>query len=94
MKNPVNAINHYLSFVLLAAQTRNDNFDASKIAAYYKKSTLTVTKGQLSYEAKYLLKKLKTRDPEKFKQVKSAGSLKPHSLFRIKKGGIENWEII
>ena len=93
-KNPVDSIDHYLSFVLLEAQSRDYNFDASKVAASFKRSKLTVTKGQINYEAQHLLKKLKARDWKKFKQVRSIRSLEPHPMFRIKKGEIESWEII
>ena len=93
-KNPVDSIDHYLSFVLLEAQSRDYNFDASKVAASFKRSKLAVTKGQMDHETQHLLKKLKTRDWKKFKQVRSIRSLEPHPMFRIKKGEIESWEII
>jgi hypothetical protein len=92
-KNPVDSINQYLSFILLEAQSRDYNFDASKIASLFKRSKLTVTRGQIDYEAQHLLKKLKKRDPKKFKRVKSLPALEPHPMFRIRKGEIESWEI-
>ena len=68
LKNPVDAINHYLFFVIDEAQQRGYKFDNSKIASTFKRSKLTVTKGQMNYETQHLLKKLKTRDPERFGQ--------------------------
>src|SRR6185503_10286768 len=50
LKNPVDAINQYLFFVLDEAQLRDYNFDASKVATTFKRSKLTVTKGQMNYE--------------------------------------------
>ncbi len=94
LKNPVGAINQYLFFVLEEARKRDYNFDASKIASKFKRSKLTVTKGQMKYEGQHLLNKLKTRDPERFSQMKSIGSFKQHPMFRIKAGTIESWEIL
>lgn len=94
LKNPVDAINHYLFFVLDEARQRGYNFDNSKIATTFKRSKITVTKGQMNYETIHLLKKLKTRDPERFNQIRSIGSFKPHPMFRIKEGTIESWEIV
>jgi len=91
-KNPVDSINHYLFFVLQEARVRNYKFDAAKIASTFRRSKLTVTKGQLDYEVKHLLNKLIKREPEKFKQLKSTRSFKPHPMFRVKEGGIESWE--
>ena len=65
LKNPVDGINYYLSFVLEEALRMNYHFNASKIASGYKSTKLTVTKGQLNYEARHLLKKLNKRDPKK-----------------------------
>lgn len=58
-RNPVDSINHYLSFVLLEARSRGYHFDASKVASSFKKSKLTVTNGQMDFEILHLLKKLK-----------------------------------
>lgn len=86
VKNPVDSINHYLSFVLLVAQLRGYHFDTSK---------LTVTTGQIAYEMKHLLRKLKVRDPKRYRQLRSLKYFKQHPMFRIKKNGsIEDWEII
>ena len=93
-KNPVDSIDHYLSYILREARSRDYNFDASKVALSFKRSKLTVTKGQMDYETKHLLVKLKKRDPKKFKQVRSIHYLEPHPMFRIRKGEIESWEVI
>ncbi|MES1221222.1 MAG: pyrimidine dimer DNA glycosylase/endonuclease V [Bacteroidota bacterium] len=93
-KYPVDAINNYLSFILLEAQSRNYNFDASKIASSFKRSKLNVTKGQMNFEVQHLLKKLKTRDPQRFKELRSFQNFDPHPMFRIIEGEIESWEIL
>jgi Pyrimidine dimer DNA glycosylase len=94
VKNPVDSINYYLSFILEEARRRNYNFNPAKVASTFKRSKLTVTKGQLDYEVKHLLDKLKKRDPEKYKQLRSNRLFKPHPVFRVKEGEIESWEII
>lgn len=91
-KYPVDCVNYYLFFVLKEAQSRNYDFDASKISSIFKRSKLAVTNGQIDYETKHLLKKLKTRDSKKFKEIKKLSSLEPHPMFRIKGGEIEDWE--
>ena len=93
-KNPVDSIDHYLSYILLEAQSRDYNFDASKIAASFKRSKLTVTKGQMDHEVQHLLRKLKIRDPKRFRQLRSIRSFKPHPMFRVKKGNVESWEVV
>ena len=94
LKNPIDAINYYLLFVLEEARRRDYNFDASKITSTFMRSKLTVTKGQMNYETQHLLKKLKTRDPERFGRLKLTRFFKPHPMFRIKEGTIASWEIV
>ncbi len=93
-KHPVDSIDHYLSFILIEAKSRGYDFNASKISKKFIKEKLSVSKGQLNYEAKHLLRKLKARDPEKFEEIKKLHSFKVHPMFRIKEGEIESWEII
>ena len=66
---PLEAINQYLSEIYLESVSRNYNFDKQKINWSFKKSKLPVTTGQLNYEAKHLLIKLKTRDSFSFVNI-------------------------
>ncbi len=93
-KNPVHAINQYLAEVHTEATQRGYNFDREKINWDFKPVTLTVTTGQMRYEVKHLLNKLRIRDPERYKELKLKKKLENHSLFRIIEGEIESWEII
>jgi hypothetical protein len=93
LKHPLHSINYYLFIVLEEAKTRGYNFDAKKISLF-KRSKITVTSGQIEYETKHLLRKLKKRDPQKFKEIKNLSSFQPHPLFKVKVGTIESWEII
>lgn len=90
---PVDAVNQYLSEVYIEASGRNYNFDKNKIHWDFKESKLTVTIGQLDYEAKHLLNKLQTRDNKKFKELKTYLTFDTHPLFKLIDGGVEVWEI-
>ena len=93
-KNPVDAINQYLSEIFIEASNRNYNFDIQKINWKYKKNELTVTIGQLNYEVRHLLNKLQIRDTIKYEQLKTNTKFDSHPLFKVIEGEIENWEII
>jgi hypothetical protein len=93
-ERPVDAINNYLAIVHQEATNRKYNFDGKKINRGFSPVALSVTKGQLNYEATHLLNKLKTRDPEKYRELKSLKSFEPHPLFNLTEGDIEDWEII
>lgn len=93
-KYPVDSIDNYLSFVLLEAELRGYDFNASKISKKFTRIKLAVTNGQIDYEVKHLLKKLKTRDPKKFNEIKKLNSFEPHPMFWVKEGPIESWEIV
>jgi hypothetical protein len=91
---PVDAIHRYLSFVYDEALARGYNFSADKFDSKRKAVRIPVTEGQLDYETAHLLRKLKTRDPALHRKLKAAGKLIPHPVFRLVKGGVEDWEIV
>jgi hypothetical protein len=93
-KNPVETINQYLSEIYLEAFKRNYNFEKGKIDWNFQKSNLTVTRGQLNYEARHLLNKLKTRNITRFEELKSNSAFENHPLFIVVEGDIEEWEIL
>lgn len=93
-RNPRAAIASYLREVHAEAVRRGYSFDAKKIGrGKVRDKTLRVTKGQILYEWKHLNLKLKKRSPIWQKQLANSRPLKPHPLFRIVKGSIEDWEI-
>jgi hypothetical protein len=91
--SPVDAINHYLSFIFKEAKSRNYNFSEEKFDVNCKKIKLTVTEGQMQFEKEHLLKKLKLRDPILHKKLKLEKTILPHPMFKIIRGKIENFEI-
>lgn len=90
---PLKYINTYLYHVYQESCRRNYCFDKTKIKKPLTKNKLTVTNQQLEYEFQHLKKKLKKRSPKKYQEIKSSKP-KPHPLFQIKKGKIEDWEKI
>jgi hypothetical protein len=93
-KRPVEAINQYLSEIYFESVKRSYKFDKQKINWHFKKSKLTVTTGQLNYEIKHLLIKLKTRDIKKYEELITLSSFDIHPLFKLVDGDIEDWEIL
>lgn len=93
MVHPLHAINHYLSEIYKEASSRNYRFDESKIDKVFQPVKMTVTKGQLEYEMNHLLKKLKMRDINRFKQLQHLKTIEPVSFFTVIDGAVEDWEI-
>ena len=91
--DPMQCINHYLSVVYKEAIGRNYNFDKRKIDWKFTPLRLRVTKGQISYERKHLLKKLKIRDPRRYNTFRTERQFTTHPMFRVVKGEIEGWEV-
>jgi len=92
-KDPLAAINQYLNEVYKEALRRGYNFDKTKINLDFKKIKMQVTQGQLDYETKHLLNKIRTRDPKKFKELKAIKKFDAHPMLRVVGGDIEEWEI-
>lgn len=93
-KYPLDCINQYLSEVYFEAGKRDYNFDKQKIDWSFKKTKLSVTTGQMDYERTHLLNKLKARDIEKYKELKSKTKFESHPMFKLREGEIEDWEIV
>jgi hypothetical protein len=91
--NPVAAISSYLEYVVREADRRNYNFNREKLAEKKIGSKISVTEGQLEYEFKHLLIKLKVRDPGLYRESKAIKIIKPHPLFRKVTGDVEEWEV-
>jgi hypothetical protein len=51
-----------------------------------------VTRGQIKYEWEHLRKKLRRRDPARFKTMKKFQPMETHPSFRVVSGKIEAWE--
>ena len=83
-------IARYLKTVRDEACRRGYAFDSSKLMTALRGGTIWVTRGQLAFERAHLQKKLKVRDPGWLAQHPIGDVV--HPLFRIKPGGVEDWE--
>jgi len=92
--NTLGAIASYLRCVAEEAQKRGYNFSGNKIIKRRTSSKIPVNTDQIDYEFKHLLDKLKKRQPDLYKKLKDVERIKPHPLFRKKKGKIEAWEVV
>lgn len=93
MDNSLGAIASYLRFVEVEAERRGYNFNRHKIINNRTKTKIQVSSGQVEYEFKHLLNKLKHREPSLYKKLKPTKSIKLHPLFIQKTGAVEEWEI-
>ncbi|MFA5722617.1 MAG: hypothetical protein WC940_03580, partial [Candidatus Paceibacterota bacterium] len=73
---------------------RGYDFSRDKIGLGMTKEKLLITSGQIEYEIKHLLLKLKKRDYKKYLKVKKIKRIKAHPLFVIRKGQVASWEKI
>lgn len=92
--NSLGAIASYLRCIEKEAKKRGYDFNSNKIIKRKTRVKLLVSSGQIEYEFKHLLGKLRTRDPDLFGKLKNVRRVKVHPLFSKKKGDIEKWEIM
>ena len=91
---PLAGIHAYLLGVYRQAKARGYSFDKKRIkpcaAARVKK--IPVTRGQLIFEFKHLLAKLKKRDLSGYRKLSKYKRVSVHPAFRIVAGRLERWE--
>ena len=91
--HPDKTIAFYLNHIYQEADSRGYQFNREKIHGKpVIKTQLTVTRGQIQFEKDHLLHKLKSRNPEYFKNLTKVKRTQPHSLFRIIPGKRADWE--
>ena len=90
--SPRSAINAYLSVLLDEADARGYAFDRGKAGPVRERFLIPTTDGQLDYEWRHFLDKLRTRNPDLHARWRSLKRPEPHPLFRIRRGAIEPWE--
>src|SRR5579859_2065269 len=67
VSKPAAAVADYLRVVLAESRRRGYSFNAAKISAAKFRGRIRETDGQLAYEWRHLLRKLRVRDPERYK---------------------------
>lgn len=89
---PRSAINAYLAAVWQEADSRGYAFDRSRIGPVRAVAPIPCTAGQLEYEWRHLLRKLRARSPAAWRACRAVAEPDPHPLFRIVAGPVEDWE--
>ncbi|MEM4598570.1 MAG: pyrimidine dimer DNA glycosylase/endonuclease V [Candidatus Diapherotrites archaeon] len=93
-KQPLDAINSYLTYVFEEGKERGYDFKKVKIRPLKIRGIIPVTKGQLEYEFKHLKNKLWVRDRKAYKKCLMVQEIEPNPVFKVVLGSIEPWEKI
>jgi len=91
-RDSVQAINRYLTAILDESVKRDFSFDKGKVEKSSVRRKINITRGQLEYELEHLRRKLKKRNPARFKSLQRLSFPKPHPLFKVVRGKVEEWE--
>lgn len=89
---PLSAIALYLQSVYGEARARGFAFDRRKLGRSRKRVVVPVSRGQLRYEWKHLLRKLRRRSPSVWRKWARVPMPDAHPLFRVRRGPVEAWE--
>jgi hypothetical protein len=92
LDNPIPYLNQYLKAVYDESLKRGYNFNKDKFTDQNESLSILVTRGQIEYETRHLLRKLKTRDATAYNRLSKETIIEPHPLFKIIDGEIEEWE--
>jgi hypothetical protein len=89
---PRAAINRYLRAVADEAAARGYSFDRGKLGPGGRGARLRATRGQLAYEWRHLMRKLRRRNPKLHARWRGTRTPEAHPLFRVVAGSVEEWE--
>jgi len=93
--DPIAAIGAWLSWIQAEAKRRGYNYNKSLILDQAGSERLVVTDGQIKFEFRHLLEKLKRRDSSRawfYYGFFIDGEIDPHPMFDVVEGPIESWE--
>jgi hypothetical protein len=93
LPDTVGAIATYLRGIFQEAVNRGYRFGGDKIYPAEFHGQIVCTRGQLLYEWNHLREKLRQRDESKYQAIEIVNEPKPHPLFYIIDGDVEDWEI-
>ena len=91
-RSPAGQIANFLRAVLAEADARGYKFAANKIGRARARRRINVTRGQVEFEWRHLLSKLRKRDPKRFGQLAKVQQPDVHPMFRVVPGKVEPWE--
>ncbi|MFC1499597.1 pyrimidine dimer DNA glycosylase/endonuclease V [Candidatus Zixiibacteriota bacterium] len=90
--SPVGSIADYLRAIHAESLVRGYRFEALKINSEHDSGTMHVTRGQIQYEWEHLMAKLGNRNRAWQTQLEAVQLPRPHPLFRVVPGDVEEWE--
>jgi hypothetical protein len=91
-KDTRKAIGNYLWEVWREATARDYSFTRCKVHKTGRVKAIPITRGQLRYEWEHLGKKLRKRDPARWRAIKPYQRIQLHPSFRVVPGKIAKWE--
>ena len=94
LAQPAAAVATYLQAVHDESVKRGYEFDAAKIGRRKLRGKIPETRGQLAYEWAHLQRKLKRRDPIRYRAGLEIRKPAAHPMFRLVRGGVQEWEKI
>jgi hypothetical protein len=89
---PRSAISSYLAVVCEEAKLRGYSFDSSKVGPSRSRIQIFATTGQVNYEWRHLLRKLRARSPTVYLRWRGLEDREPHPMFEVISGPVEQWE--
>jgi hypothetical protein len=89
---PTAVLAAYLSGILEESKARGYHFDGRKISRTRYHGIIIESDGQLLYEWHHLQRKLRKRDFQRYRLLKSIKKPASHTLFRIISGPRRDWE--
>jgi hypothetical protein len=90
--SPRTAINRYLALVYAEAVGRGYEFDRSKLGRIGPVQRIRVSDGQVKYEWRWLMSKLRRRSPSIYRRHLEVSVPEAHPLFRVVSGPVADWE--
>ena len=90
--SPRTAMNRYLALVYAEAAARGYEFDRSKLGRVGAVQRIRASDGQLQYEWRWLMSKLRRRSPSVYRRHLEVSVPKAHPLFRVVPGPVADWE--
>ena len=90
--SPKSAINAYLAAVLSEAEARGYAFNRRKVGPVRGRVRISSSAGQIGYEWRHLMRKLRSRSPALHRKWRGTGTPEPHPIFKIASGPVEHWE--
>jgi Pyrimidine dimer DNA glycosylase len=91
-RQTLTAISSYLYVIYQEARARGYAFDRSKIRPIRRQRLLSVSRGQVHYEWRHLMKKLRHRSPQAWRAWSGLRNPEVHPLFKLRPGPVEPWE--